>query len=64
MEQHEVWIHAFPFAGTAIDTARRAEAAGFDGMLFADSQNLVGDPYVELGLAARAGHRLPQSVAH
>lgn len=34
--------------------ASSAEAAGFDGMLVVDSQNLAGDPYVGLALAARA----------
>jgi 5,10-methylenetetrahydromethanopterin reductase len=34
--------------------AARAEAAGWDGMLVVDSQNLAGDPFVGLALAARA----------
>ena len=34
--------------------ATSAEAAGWDGMLVVDSQNLAGDPYVGLALAARA----------
>jgi 5,10-methylenetetrahydromethanopterin reductase len=34
--------------------ATGAEAAGYDGMLVVDSQNLAGDPYVGLALAARA----------
>jgi 5,10-methylenetetrahydromethanopterin reductase len=32
--------------------AERAETAGWDGMVFVDSQNLVGDTYVGLALAA------------
>jgi 5,10-methylenetetrahydromethanopterin reductase len=32
--------------------AREIEAAGWDGMLVVDSQNLSGDPYVSLALAA------------
>jgi len=38
----------------AARAAIRAESAGFDGMLVVDSQNLAGDPYVGLGLAAEA----------
>jgi 5,10-methylenetetrahydromethanopterin reductase len=54
MTPPEVWIHGFPFAGKAEAIAEQAEAWGFDGLLFADSQNLVGDPYVALALAAQA----------
>ncbi len=39
-------------------TAAQAERLGFDGLLLADSQNLVGDVFVELGVLARATHRL------
>jgi 5,10-methylenetetrahydromethanopterin reductase len=38
--------------------ARRVEAEGWDGLMLADSQNLVGDPYVELALAARETARI------
>src|SRR4051794_20518886 len=34
-------------------SAARAEANGFDGMVIVDSQNLAGDPFVGLALAAR-----------
>ncbi len=34
--------------------AQRAEAEGWDGIGFVDSQNLAGDPYVALALAAHA----------
>ena len=40
--------------GMAARQAERAEAAGFDGIAMVDSQNLAGDPYVALALAARA----------
>ena len=49
----EVWLHGFPVPRRAVDLAVRAEARGFDGLLLADSETLVGDPYVELALAAR-----------
>ena len=38
--------------------AERLEADGFDGVAVVDSQNLRGDPYVALALAARATSRL------
>lgn len=45
-------------AQVAARVAARAEAAGWDGMLVVDSQNLAGDPYVGLTLAAGATERL------
>ncbi|MBT4491712.1 MAG: LLM class flavin-dependent oxidoreductase [Gammaproteobacteria bacterium] len=38
----------------AVQAAVRAEKAGFDGIIFVDSQNLAEDCYVLLGLAAEA----------
>ena len=38
--------------------AERAEALGFDGGLMVDSQNLVGDCFIGLALAAKATSRL------
>jgi alkanesulfonate monooxygenase SsuD/methylene tetrahydromethanopterin reductase-like flavin-dependent oxidoreductase (luciferase family) len=32
---------------------RRAEDAGFDGITYVDSQNLAGDCYIALALAAQ-----------
>ncbi|MEY2476435.1 MAG: 5,10-methylenetetrahydromethanopterin reductase [Actinomycetota bacterium] len=40
--------------GMAARQAERAEAAGFGGIAMVDSQNLAGDPYVALAVAARA----------
>lgn len=40
--------------GMAARQAERAEAAGFDGIAMVDSQNLAGDPYVALVVAAKA----------
>lgn len=54
----EIWATG---AGVAGQSARRAEAverAGFDGLTFVDSQNLAGDCYVALTLAAQATSRL------
>jgi 5,10-methylenetetrahydromethanopterin reductase len=50
----ELWRHGFPLPGKTEALARQVEAWGYDGLLLADSQNLVGDVYVELALAARA----------
>jgi 5,10-methylenetetrahydromethanopterin reductase len=54
----EVWLHGFSIPRSTVDLATRAEGWGFDGLLLVDSENLVGDPYVELALAARATERL------
>ncbi len=39
---------------SAVKQARRAEDEGWDGLGLVDSQNLAGDPYIELALAAHA----------
>lgn len=54
----EIWLHGFPIPHRTVELALQAEQWGFDGLLLADSQNLVGDPYVELALAAQATKRL------
>ena len=42
----------------AAEFCRLAKAAGFDGMTVVDSQNLSGDPYIALVMAAKATERL------
>ena len=54
----ELWSMRTPEVGTAARQAERAEAAGWDGITFTDSQNLVGDPFVAVALAAGATERL------
>ncbi len=54
----QVWTHGFPVPGRTAELARQAEESGFGGLLLADSQNLVGDPFVELGVAAGVTHRI------
>lgn len=54
----ELWATRIPETGTAIAQAERAERAGWDGITFTDSQNLVGDPFVAVALAATATDRL------
>ncbi len=44
--------------GTVVAQAQRAEEAGWDGITFTDSQNLVGDPFIAASLAAEATERL------
>jgi 5,10-methylenetetrahydromethanopterin reductase len=45
---------SLPETGTAARQAQLAEAAGWDGITFVDSQNLVGDPFVAVALAGAA----------
>ena len=47
-----------PEIGTVIAQAERAEGLGWDGITFTDSQNLIGDPFVAVALAATATSRL------
>ena len=49
----EVWTTGIAHVAFAPRMAARAEAAGWDGMVVVDSQNLSGDPFVALALAAR-----------
>ncbi|HEY8546259.1 MAG TPA: LLM class flavin-dependent oxidoreductase [Acidimicrobiales bacterium] len=57
-EGPELWTMRVPEAGTTASQARRAEEAGWDGITFTDSQNLVADPFVGAALAAAATERL------
>jgi 5,10-methylenetetrahydromethanopterin reductase len=50
----DFWCTSNGFPGTSAATAKKAEAEGWDGMLLPDSQNLTGDVYVSLALAAEA----------
>ena len=54
----EFWMHWFPVPGRVERVAEQAEQLGVDGLLLADSQNLVGDPFVALGVLAKATTRL------
>ena len=49
----EIWTVGISHVAVAPRAAARAEAQGFDGMVVVDSQNLAGDPFVGLALAAR-----------
>jgi|GEM_PF-70294 len=54
----KLWMLTHSNARHAASTAVRAEAAGWAGMLVVDSQNLAGDSYVALTLAATQTSRL------
>ena len=48
----QLWTTTVASARGSARTAQEIEAAGWDGMLVVDLQNLSGDPYVSLALAA------------
>jgi 5,10-methylenetetrahydromethanopterin reductase len=50
----ELWTVRVPETGQVVAQAERAEQQGWDGIAFTDSQNLVGDPFVAVALAADA----------
>lgn len=54
----ELWTLGISLPKVARRMAERAEAAGWDGILFVDSQNLAADTYVALVLAAAATERI------
>ncbi|MFQ5380156.1 MAG: LLM class flavin-dependent oxidoreductase [Dehalococcoidia bacterium] len=54
----ELWTSLPGSPRRSAGNARRAEEVGWDGMLVVDSQNLSGDPYVCLALAATMTERL------
>src|SRR5215475_4884832 len=54
----ELWSMRIPEIGTVVAQAERAESLGWDGITFTDSQNLIGDPFVAVALAANATERL------
>ena len=54
----EFWTWTVAEPTRSADFARRAQAQGWDGIGVGDSQNLTGDPYVFLALAATASDTL------
>ena len=54
----EFWTSTVAAPSRSAGFAREVEARGWDGMLVVDSQNLSGDPYVCLALAATASETL------
>ncbi|MBT5108628.1 MAG: LLM class flavin-dependent oxidoreductase [Rhodospirillaceae bacterium] len=54
----EVWTTGSASPRGIMREAPRLEAGGWDGLLVVDSQNLSGDPYVSLAMAATVTERL------
>ena len=54
----ELWTLAVSSPRRSASFAQAAEAAGWDGMLVVDSQNLSGDSYVSLAMASTTTSRL------
>ena len=54
----QLWTTTVASPRATARVAREREAAGWDGLLVVDSQNLSGDPYVALAMAATATTRL------
>ncbi len=54
----EIWTLSVPIPKLAGELAARAEAAGFDGIAFTDSQSLTGDVFAGLALAAQSTRRI------
>jgi 5,10-methylenetetrahydromethanopterin reductase len=59
----EVWTSGVGLPRSTVRQARQAEDEGWDGIGLVDSQNLAGDPYVELAMAAAATERLQLATA-
>jgi 5,10-methylenetetrahydromethanopterin reductase len=58
MRQIELGTWGSTRPGAGAESARAAEQAGYDVVLFPDSQNFISDPYVQLALAAKATRRV------
>jgi 5,10-methylenetetrahydromethanopterin reductase len=54
----EFWLGTFPIPGRITEIAEMAEGDGWDGLALTDSQNLGGDTFAALALAARATRRI------
>ena len=55
---NRIHLLTFPLPGMAGAMAQMFETAGWDGVYFADTQNLAGDVFVSLGLAAAATEKM------
>jgi 5,10-methylenetetrahydromethanopterin reductase len=59
----ECYLRSYPLPDEAAETARTAEADGWDGLLFVDTQNLLYDTFASLYLAAAETSRLRLGTA-
>jgi 5,10-methylenetetrahydromethanopterin reductase len=57
------FLGTFPVPGRVAELARMAEADGWDGLALTDSQNLAGDVFASLALAAHASSSLLLATA-
>ncbi|MFN0146179.1 MAG: LLM class flavin-dependent oxidoreductase [Dehalococcoidia bacterium] len=58
MSKIEFWTTGAGVPGVGTRRAERAEEAGYDGIVYVDSQNLAGDCYIALAMAAHATKHL------
>ena len=54
----EFWLGTFPVPARVPELARMVEADGWDGLALTDSQNLAGDVFAALAIAAHATTRI------
>src|ERR1700730_14424013 len=52
------WLGTFPVPGRIAAVAEMAEEHGWDGLAFTDSQNLGGDVFAALAIAAHCTRRI------
>lgn len=62
MANVELWTSGAGVPIANVRQAERAETAGWDGIRYVDSQNLSGDCYIAMALAAKATTRLKLAV--
>lgn len=63
MGEVEIWRLSLAAARTVAGDAARAESQGYDGFAVVDSQNLSGDAFVALAIAAGATERIGLGTA-
>jgi alkanesulfonate monooxygenase SsuD/methylene tetrahydromethanopterin reductase-like flavin-dependent oxidoreductase (luciferase family) len=59
----ELWTHGYASPRGSMRLARRVEEKGWDGLCVLDSQNLSGDAYVALAMAATVTERIGLDTA-
>src|SRR5258708_34127563 len=52
------WLGTFPIPGRIAEIATLAERGGWDGLAFTDSQNLGGDTFAALAIAAQCTYQI------
>src|SRR5713101_3822843 len=54
----DFWLGTFPIPGRIAEIATLAERDGWDGLAFTDSQNLGGDTFAALAIAAHCTQKI------